>query len=338
VQQAQDFVDQYLKPPTKIGVSEPLKSKPKPGGLIVYCLLAFATANEVADGIKAGAQAAGWSYRAIDTDIANPASVVACMQQALQYKPTAVVFADFPLATWQSEIPVFAKAGVKLVPMSEGPITDSSTVLGNLSGPADLTSAGKLIGDFFISKSAGQGHALEVYAPDNPSEAGVIHSVKATIKSGCPKCASTDLDLSEAQLSNGTGTAAVVAAIQRDPSINWVINSYGPQLPGLYGALAAAGLAGKVHVTGYGASATEFAAVKAGQYDGYPGNDYYYSGWLADDVIFRAEEGMAYSPDDGGATLELFVKGQNFNVNDAANFIYPADLATQFETLWNVAS
>jgi ribose transport system substrate-binding protein len=336
VSTAQAFVSKYLAAPTKIGVTQPLKSKPVPGQLMVYCQIPFPTAELVGTAMKVALNSIGWTYKVINVDLANPATVVSCMQQALQYKAKAVVVTDFPEQVWQSVVPAYEKAGAYIVPEYIGHITDTKTILGNLNGPSDLELGGKLVANFVIAKSDAKAHALQVFAPDNPAEAGFSNAVKATFAKTCPGCKSTDLDLTEAQLGNGTGTPAVVSAIQRDPSINWIINSYGPQLPGLHGALSAAGLAGKVHITGYGASATDFAAVKAGQYDAYPGNSYQYSGWTAVDVVLRAEQGISFPPDDGGAPIQLFVKGSDFNVANATVFNVPSDVAAQFEKLWLV--
>lgn len=299
VASAQESVDKAMQTPTKIGVTEPLKTKPEPGGSIVYLKPDVATAEGPATGLEAATQAVGWGFRTINFKLAEPATLIAAMQEALGYKPTAVVVASTPIQVWQSQIPAYQQAGVKIVPIFMGQVDQSDTVLGNLVGPADVAAASKVVADYMISESKGEGKGLVVYAPDVPAEAAFADTVHNRLGE-CASCSYTDLELTTPQLADGSGTKAVISALQKDPTISYIVNGYGPQLPGLPGALSAAGLSSKVKIIGYAGGPADFAAIKAGQIDAYTGTPYIYSGYQILDVVLRNQQGIPFEPADGG--------------------------------------
>ncbi len=335
---AQKSVDQAINPPATIGVTEPLKTAPSRGGSIIYFLCDVVTCKPPGEGIQAATKAIGWSYRALTWQYANPQTLIAAMTQAINYKPTAVVVPSAPIAVWQSMIPKLTAAGIKIVTFGESVATPPSPILGNVAGPISVKEQAADLFNWMIADSKGNKiHALLVTAPDVPTEKLLGDDIKTSLPS-CSSCKVTDLDLTTAQLAGSTAaTTAVVSSLQKDPSINYILNGYGPQLSGLSGALAAAGLTHQVRVAGYTGGAEEFAGVKAGQYAAYTAWNGTYGGWLATDMILRDQQGISFKPADGEVPSQLFVSGTDFNVNDAVNFQAPAGYPQQFLKLWKVS-
>lgn len=336
VADAQASVDEAVEAPAKIGVTEPLKSSPAQGGSIVYLKPDAAGGELPIPGLEEATKAIGWGFRTINFKLAEPATLVAGMQEALGYKPTAVVIPSSPIQVWQNQIPAYEQAGVKIVPLFLGQIEQNETVLGNLQGPADVAAAAKVVADYVIANSDGQGKALVVSAPDVPAEAAFADTVHKRLDE-CSDCSYTDLELTTPQLADGSGTRAVVSALQKDPSIGYIMNAYGPQLPGLPGALAAAGLSNKVKTVGYYGGPADFAAVKAGQVDAYTSVPFTYSAYQVVDIVLRDQQGIPFEPNDGGVPVQLFVEGTDFDVDAATNYDQPADALDQFKALWKVS-
>jgi len=289
-------------------------------------------------GLADGTKLIGWKYSTINWKLTDPATLVAAMQQALQLKPTAIVIPSTPQAVWQSEVKPYEAAGVKIIPIfGSSDLKDGGAVIGNLASDAPLLAA-QSVSDYVIVKSAGSAKSLVVSSPDVPSETSFVDALQKDFAANCTGCKSSPLNLSLAQFGSGGGTSAVVSQLQKDPSIKYVINAYGPQLPGLTSALAAAGLSGKVTVAGYSAGTAEFQGVKDKQFGAYVGVAYRYVGILVVDLLLRDQEGMSYDPTDGGVVSQIFTSDSTFTVDDAVNFAAPADMDTQFAKLWLVSS
>ena len=86
----------------------------------------------------------------------------------------------------------------------------------------------------------------------------------------CPGCAVTVVNNTIAQTGSGEVVGTVVAAVQRDPSIDYVITGTGGQVfTGLAAALDAAGLGDQVKIGGGAGTPTNLTNVQAGTEDAY---------------------------------------------------------------------
>lgn len=334
IKESTSNVERASRPVSEILVKEPLGQEPPADGLIVYLQPDLATAEGPGIGIKRATQALGWDYKSIQVDIAEPSTLVAGMKDALQYDPTAVVLVTTPIQVWQGQIPAYEKAGVKIVPIFQQ-TEQTDTVIANVVGPEDVARAGTAVADYLISDSEGAGRGLVVYAPDIASEAEFAKSVHERLDD-CDGCGSIDLELTAAQLGDGSGTSAVISALQKDPEIDYILNGYGPQLPGLTGALKSAGMAGKVKITGYAGGPTDFEAISKGDMDAYTATPYIYSGYAAVDAVLRSLQDMPVDPDAGGVPLRLVTKDQNFDVAAMSEYEEPEDALDQFKELWGI--
>jgi ribose transport system substrate-binding protein len=335
VAQARKLAAAAEQVPTSINQRTPLKSPPPKGKTFVYLQCEVVQCQAIGAGIQAAAKAIGWNYRSISYQNSNPASLVAAMQQALQYHAVGVSFVALPQAVWSSEIPKFTAAGAVIIPYAVGPSQVTDTVPAFIGGYPDYEHYASLMASWFIADSNGAGHALLVNVPAETTLNQFATSFKADVTRQCPGCTVTTINESVADSENGQLVSATVARLQADRSIHYAITVDGPMFQGLPSALSAAGLAVSVKIGGQGGGAVNLTDVKSGTEAAYTGGALTSGGWLVIDATLRHLEGMPISDGDGGLPTQLLTTGGDFTV--APSYDEPSNYATQFEALWHVS-
>lgn len=326
-----------LKPPTKIGIRTSLKSKPPTGKTIVWIRCTLPTCTEIANGMSAAAKAVGWTLKTITYQASDPSTMVAAMQQALQYNPVAVSLSGLPYATWSSEVPAYKKAGVMIIPQYIGPgVPVNKTTPLQIGGAGDVAAYGKIIGNYFVSASNGKGRALLVGVPSYPVLTAFTKAFRATSKARCPSCSITGLTLTIPQVASGQVNSSIVSALQKNPTINYVVTCNGVFVNGLPAALQAAGLSNKVKIIGESASKEQRKDLVDGQVSAFTGLATMYGGWVAVDAALRRVEGMKITPvgGKGGLPKQLLTKATVGTPTPPFN--KPKTYPQQFKKLWKV--
>jgi len=332
VQEATQALKPYLGTPTKIGVATPLKSAPDKGKTFIYIQCAFAQCKSVATGVTAAASALGWTTKILSFDETNPATLVAAMQQALQYDPVAVAFNALPEQEWSSEISAYQQAGVPIVPIETGPTTVSGPVIAAVGD--DGAVQGQILADWFVSASGGSGKVLLVDVPAFGLLKSSADAFTATVNKLCPACSVSSLNATVAEQGNNQITPAVVSALQRDPSIKYVVGTDGVLFPGLPTALQSGSITG-VQVASGDATVENEQDVMSGTETAFVPTNFEYLGWLAVDAVARHLEGMTIAGgDDGGMPEQLLTKATTHAASESADI--PADFRNEFKTLWHV--
>ena len=272
----------------------------------------------------------GWHAKEISFNLADPSTLITAMNTALQTHPVAVGFSGPPLQLYQSEIPAFQKAGVALIPISSGAAPISKAIPAIVYGPNDNAHAGNVLGSWFVATSGGSGKALLVNYPDIGSFAPTVAAFKKTVTS-CSGCSYTELDLTVAQLQSGS-TAAVISALQKNPSIKYVVDTYGEALTGFQAAMSAAGLSG-IKFAGINPSDDQMTGLTTGEFQGWLSNVSFGIGWTFTDIALRFSEGMQIPAEDGGIPVVLFTKN-NIGTPSPTSSNLPTDAAAQYTKLW----
>jgi len=154
------------------------------------------------------------------------------------------------------------------------------------------------------------------------------------VKSGCTACKIQDLDATIPEEDAGQLNQLVVSALQRNPSIRYVVSADGAFIEGLQSSLAAAGLSKVRVLANWGTVATE-ADLKTGPFVALTGQNIEYEGALLIDVALRHSEGMPITtPNDGGLPFQILTK--TTLVAPAVSYNYPSDSLQQLEKLWKV--
>lgn len=333
---AQAIVDKLLVPPTTLGVTAPLKARPSGVGPVVYLSCENALCQQIATGLEAAASAAGVAFRNQPIKLADPATLIAGMQQALAMrpKPSGVVFAGLPEAVWGSQLPAFEAAEVPLIPIAVGTTSDSPALpAGSLDGPADGDAQASAIANFFIADSGGQGKALVLNVPDVGLLKSVTEKIESTVESGCPDCSVSTVDVTLAQVASNGVVPAIVSALQRQPDVDYVVTVQGEFTQGLDAAASAAGI-DDLKLIGINPTIANQQEIATGQSRAFTLLPFRVMGWLAMDVALRNAQGMDVADGNGGLPLQLLTK--ETVGTPAASLDRPEDYQEQFEKLWLV--
>jgi ribose transport system substrate-binding protein len=322
-----------LQQPASIPLTTLLTTAPPTGKTFVFLQCELAQCKTFEEGVAAATAALGWHLKVLSFQNANPATLTSAMNQALQYHPVGVAFTGLPQAVWQSEVAVYKNAGVPLIPAYSGPVKRDSTVIADI-GAASEPDYGRILANWFIVDSKGVGRALSFRADDFAPLKQFSDSFDATVKANCSGCSVTDLNATIPQVESGQAVSAIVSALQKDPSIKYVVACDAPFVDGLPAALRAAGLYGKIKIVGGGATSVEEKGLQTGSFTALTSLAQRYTGWLMVDAAVRHTEGMTIAPSDGGEPIQLLTKNSLQTASDS--YDYPANYPAEFRALWRL--
>jgi ribose transport system substrate-binding protein len=329
------------KIPTVIPVTTPVKATPPKGKTLVWLECQISQCAAIQSTMATATKAIGWNLKTIDYDESNPATLVTAMNQALQYHPVGVAFSALPYAVWKSEVPIYKKAGVLLLPALVGPVPLSKTVPVNVGPPPNGVLEGKISGDFTSLNTKGNGNVLVVSAPEIAILQSVTAGYTAELHSVCQGCSITNLQVTVSQLDAGQVNGLIVAALQKNPDITQVVASAAILIDGLKSALASAGLVNKVSIVTGGCDATCGSDILSGAEPFGTSQVTGYAGYLVTDASIRSVEGMSNTnPSNGKIPILVLTQKimQKNNIKPALAYPYPLTTLQQFEKIWKVKS
>jgi ribose transport system substrate-binding protein len=332
---AQEATEANLQEPTTIPVTEPLESTPPTGETFVWMKCGIPQCEIQGDALEQATAALGWNYEEIPWQDADPSTLVTGMRRALEFDPVAVGISGLPQALWQDVIPEYEAAGVKIVGNFNGPLEYDETVIGQAAAGATEQWA-EIIANWVIADSGGSAQVALQTVNDIPVVKEFHDSFLATIEENCPGCAVTVVNNTIPQTGNGEVVGTVVAAVQRDPSIDYVVTGTGGQVfTGLAAALDAAGLGDQVKVGGGAGTPTNLTNVQAGTEDAYTLFPVSYTAWSMVDIVLRYMQDLDFDPDgNGGLPTQLLTQDVDFEISE--DFNKPEDWQAQLEELWQV--
>ena len=331
---AKAVIEPFLQPPTKINQTTPLSGPVEKGKLYVFLECELPQCVEIGVGALEAAKAIGWKTKVIKWNTADLQTVLTAMDEALTLKPAAVTLTGIPQELWADREAAFEAAGAMIIPIAVADLKLSKAVPMGAAMKADYVADGNLVGNWFIADSNAEGKALVADVPAYPVLTAHGTGFKEAVAAGCKKCSVTSLEVTVPQLAKGEFVPAVVSALQKDPSIKYVITTNGAFIDGLSAALDAAGMK-DVKIAGGSATINNLSALDAGTEHAWAGEAIHMDGWIAIDIAARAMLGMEI-PDSGGRRVQqLFIKG---NVGTPTlSLDKPDNFRDEFKKLWGVA-
>ena len=331
---AKAYQDQFLGSPTSIGISTPLKAKPATGKLLVGLDSGSGSAVVLA---KYWAQAAadlGWKYKDLQSGT-TPASQQAAMASAIQLNPAGILTSGIPNSTLTTQLALATSKGIWV-----NSSADTSSPVGamfdtSISNPAQLAQWGKMVAAYVVVQSNGKAVVQEFTLPIFPILVDFDTAFDAAMKVWCPACKVTTTPQQGSAI--GTTTPqAVVSAVTRAPSTNWLIFDLGDLATGVSAALAAAGLHG-LSIGGLTADTPNIAGLKSGKEDVWTAYSLPIVAYRQVDSMARKFEGMSTLI---AALPTQLMTQQNVNslvVDSQGNYVGVANFSSQFLTLWHVS-
>ncbi len=330
---AQDVVDEALTPPDTINQTVPL-SGAVPSGTYVVITCELPQCKTISDGAIEAAQAIGWETQTLSYATTDGATLTTAMQDALQYDPIAVSPIGFSQDLWDQLQPQYKAAGVPIVPIAVGDVVTSDVVTEGSSAGPDYAASGAIMANWVTVDSGAAAHVLVQDVPAFAVLAAYGDGFRSELSAVCSACEVTDLDVAPAQLATNGLVPAIVSALQKDPSIDYLVTTDGAFLSGLPSALAAAGIT-TVKVAGGAPDINNMEALVSGTNAAWTAEPTDQFGWVAVDIAARTVLGMDVEPTGGGRPQWLVTPE---NVGTPANFLpYPADYRDQYRTLWGLA-
>ena len=332
VAKAEAALAPYKAAPTKITLTEPLKSKP-PGGKTVVMLGTNDPNNQkLQKGLKEIAALVGWNYSTVSYDPANPATFKGAVDTALAKNPNYVAEAGIPLT--QAVIDKVKNAGAKWVLTSVHPADVKDPVIVDANAYANDELMGKVLADFFISDSKGKGNIVIEHVPAYPILGGFTDGFQAEVKELCPDCKVKIQNITIPDLTAGKVPSVMVSALRSNPDADYVGFDVGPFAAGIESALAAAGMKDKVKIIGEAADEAAIAGLKSGKQAAWTGFDPVYSTRVMMDAMFRDSLGMPIDQKASGLQTTQILTPDN--VGDISTWSEPKDALDQFKTLWKM--
>jgi ribose transport system substrate-binding protein len=329
---AKATVAKYLKNPTAITQTVPLKSKAPSGKSIIFLTNGQTDGVKIAAGVEAAAHAVGWTSSTVSFDPSNPATLQAAFATALAEHPTFVAEAGEPSSVFgAATIAAYKQAGVPIIVGASVPEKVTNTILGTPN--SNVTVIAKMLASWFVSDSKGHGQAILENITAFPILAAFGSEFKADVRQLCPNCTVDTVVISIPQLDAGQVVPTVIAQLQSHPSVKYLIFDQQGFALGINAGLSAAGLTG-IQIGGNGIGPEQADALRAGTQQAWTGYSSYYEGYTTVDLALRHLEGMSLAGDDNPQPTQLLTKATIGSVTTTWN--RPTDALAQFERLWKV--
>jgi ribose transport system substrate-binding protein len=325
----------FLATPTKIKQTVPLTGKiptAKPW-VVVSCELP--QCQTISAGASAAAKAAGVPIKILPYKTADGTTETAAMKKALTYHPIAVSPIGGSKDPWTQLESQYKSAGVLITPIVMGDVTPGGPVTQGSGSQLDQVVAGAALADYVVSTSGANAHVLVQDVPAFSPLKAWSDGFTAELSKACSDCKSQTLDVTPTQVASSSVVPAVVAALRKDRSINYLVSSDGALLIGLSTALKAAGIT-NVKVVGGSPSINNLTDLKSGASEAWTGYSETQLSWVALDIIGRTALKMTVPAADGGQVVQILTK-DNVGAPSPVGLGVPTDYQDQFKKLWGVS-
>lgn len=336
---AQAAFQSRLKGATDLGdLNQPLKTKPAPGKLIVEMSgTPSVTAGIYDNAFKEATAAVGWKLKTIPFKLADPSTLAAGLDTAMQFHPVAVTVPGVDPKLYAASAAKLKAAGIPIIGMTVPTLVPSTNppVL-NVEGSKNLQAIGTAVADWFIADSKGKGNALVLSIPAYPLFKIMSDAFQAEVSKNCPDCKAKTLDLTIQSVAAQAIPGQVVSELRRDRSINYVAAMDGSFLNGVYSALQAAGLGQKVTLGGGFLRPNNFDEVKSGVIHAMAQQSTAVQAWAGVDAALRISEGMPLPTDayDMAPPFSMVDKSNIGSLQDPLDS--PQNYRDLFKKLWLV--
>jgi ribose transport system substrate-binding protein len=328
---AKAYQDQFLKTPTSIGVSTPLKSKPEAGKLLIGLDSGLGSAKVLAQYWAQAAADAGWKYKDLISGT-TPSAQQAAFNSAIQQNPDGILTSGIPESTIASGLALAQQKGIWVntsasTDQPKGAMFDTS-----IANPDQLHEWGKMVAAYVVTQSNGKADIQTFSLPVFPILYEFDKAFKAAIAQWCPDCKVTEHPQQGSDI--GTKTPqSVVSAVTRAPSTNWLIFDLGDLETGVDAALAAAGLHG-LHIGGLTADVPNIEGLKNKKQD-------VWTAYSLPIVAYRQVDSFARKFEDV-QTLKAALPTQLLTQDNVSsmvadstqNYVGVSDYRDQFKKLW----
>ena len=326
---AKERVSAFASHPANVGITTPV-SAPPPTGLkaaVVACI--FPACQGFFNAAEEAGQVLGWSIEQFATTGA-PEDVQVQFTLAVESGPDVIIVTGFGRDNLGTSLDLAQEAGIPVV-TSATPDGVEAPYIANTSSVELFARNGGLLGDFMIAHSEGEANVLIVATMTFPMIAIAADAVQSAVEDGCSTCQVSVLGFEVTDI--GTNLpGAVVAAIQRDSSIDYVVFQDGSFLAGVTPALVSAGIEDGVNLTSVIAHEANIEAIRNGEELATTLYSSPREAWASFDAAVRYLAGDDQITDPLASPTQLISPENVAEVQSLGGGL--GDLATPFSELW----
>ncbi len=323
-------------PPADIGPTIPLESVPEVK-TVGWLECSLPSCQVIGNGFRAATEALGWNLETISwtTDAA------AAAQQAIDLGVDYIAITGTAPELIQDQIDAAADAGIGFYSCFDtaDPGQEENNLWIQCGDEEGVVNAGRNIANLIIADSGGDANVLMVNIPDFAVLVKEREGSEEAYAANCPDCTFTELALTLDQLLAGEVPAAIVSAVQADPSIDYIHFAFDGLTGGVAQTLADADLLEGRQLVGVDFSAAVLQEIVDGTQQFWSANPKEYSGWLMVDAMARQAIGQENTEERANAVLPTFVvmspeQAQPLIATDG--WPGPETMSDQFKALWGV--
>lgn len=326
-----------LKQQTSVGVTTPLSKKPAAGKKIYFLQCSQPVCTAFLGGLQAAAKVLGWTVQKAPFT-QTPEGIQSAVQAAIDAKPDGIFFTGISPSLIGPQLANAKKAGIPIVDGFD--VAPPKAPIAVMLGSAQAYGAiDKGIADWTAVDSGGKAHVLIL----NISAYTILEYgtklFQKELARVCSTCKTTVLDSKPTDV--GTALpAAIVSALQRDPSINYLAFSFGDMALGVANALKGAGLQKILpHMVSFGsASPSNLNDIIKGNFGATSAWSIPFNGWQAMDTfarIFNGDKIPATMPSLEGMVVTAKTAKSQYKGDTFWDFAGPVNYPAQFKKLWH---
>jgi ABC-type sugar transport system substrate-binding protein len=331
MQRASAFLKSWDTPATSLSADYPRLPGPPPAhGTIVRMTGPLPTEQQSTDAMIAAAKTIGWTGEAVQFD-GSVEDLNQKLEQEIAQKPAIIVESGFPVSSIARPVQEARAAGVIIVAadIADTPTTYPGFSAVMASGPTYQTE-GEINAYEFMLQSDCHGQAAIFDLPYPILKVGA-DAFTATVDKQCPACKVSYTLVQASDVNTPAATQAVVSKLQSDPSVKYLMFTYGDLSLGVASALQQAGISG-IKIFGDAPNTTDIAALRSGQNAWWIDESPVLQGWMSLYVGLRALETRKPVPDTSQYPLGLLTPA---NVGGGTGTpVIPENYQALFEKLW----
>jgi ribose transport system substrate-binding protein len=299
---AVDRVAAFLQPVTELPFNETVALEA--GQSLFYIQCGVAVCAEIAEGLQAAAEAAGWTYQTASHQD-TPDTVASAFDAAIAAQPDVVLTSGNPREWFASQLDTLESQGIPVVAWSLPEVYEPGDGISvNLLTQDDYYFYGVLMADYAAVNSANR-DILFVGLPTFPVLSIVQQGFEDEIAAVCPDCNVKIIEVAVTDL--GTNLPGlIISELQTNPDLDMISYAFGGMLFGVPEAIESAGLGNQAKAVSQAGGPLNFGFITSGQHQvAEVGIASELLGWRALDAAARilAGEGPGRATTPGSAQI-----------------------------------
>jgi ribose transport system substrate-binding protein len=336
---AKENQTKYLKQPTSIVQSTPLKSAP-PKKKVAFVQCADPSCAILAGYLDEAVKALGWELVTVSATATDPGAAV---QQAIDAGVDYISTTGYPTDLFKVQM---AEAKSRGIPMflcysTDVPKGPENNLYSDCNDATAAEAYAHAMADHLAVDSGGTANILAVTIPSYPILNAQTDAMREQLAKNCPGCELNLLEVSVNDLAGGAVPQRISSYLQTDPDVDHLFFTYNGLETGVHPALKSAGLLERVKLVGTQGGQAQMAGMVNGTSQAWTALSQELAMWTMADQMARLSADAWSLEDERKAAIPPFYL---VTTTEAAKEIEgekdgwpgPAGFKDTFKKLWGV--